>query len=208
VVTYYINYSMGKRSTHNKRKNPKIKVNMTECKKLCKKYNLTSQTKVTRWFHKNDGKYGYYDPLVLKKTNNVAYKDYWKLVACFKNHKDFQIKVLESFQKTKRRSKMKGGMIWGEPDADTDYRELAVMVSSASKASDVQKLYHEFKANWDNIVKEKKENAFYGRLSGQKAQLWKDIIVKFKGKSRSKSRKNKMQSLYTKQRTKMKGLVK
>ena len=109
--------------------------------------------------------------------------------------------------KTKK-GKTKGGIIWGPPDADTDYRELAVMVSRASKASDVQKLYHEFKANWDNIVKGNKERAFYGRLSGHKAQLWKDIIVKTKDKSRENSRENRMQSLYTKQRTKMKGLVK
>tara|TARA_B110000495_G_C22991950_1_gene584276 strand:+ start:880 stop:1566 length:687 start_codon:yes stop_codon:yes gene_type:complete len=109
--------------------------------------------------------------------------------------------------KTKK-GKTKGGIIWGPPDADTDYRELAVLVSSAKKSSDVKKLYHEFKENWDNIVKENKERAFYGRLSGHKAQLWKDIIVKTKDKSRENSRENRMQSLYTKQRTKMKGLVK
>jgi hypothetical protein len=105
--------------------------------------------------------------------------------------------------KTKK-GRSKGGIIWGPPDADTDYRELAVLVSSAKKSSDVKKLYHEFKANWDNIVKENKDIAFYGRLTGHKAQLWKDIIVKTK----DKSRENRMQSLYTKQRTKMKGLLK
>ena len=98
---------------------------------------------------------------------------------------------------------MKGGMIWGEPDAETDYRDLAVMVSRASKASDVKKLYNDFKDYWDNIVKENKENAFYGRLTGKQGQLWKDIILKFN----DESSENKMQSLYTKQRNKMKGLV-
>ena len=115
-------------------------------------------------------------------------------------------------RKTKRgrtkKGRTKGGIIWGPPDADTDYRELAVMVSSAKQSSDVKKLYHEFKENWDNIVKENKDIAFYGRLSGHKAQLWKDIILKAKDKSRDKSRENRMQSLYTKQRTKMKGLLK
>jgi len=47
--------------------------------------------------------------------------------------------------KTKRgktkRGKTKGGIIWGPPDAESDYRELAVMVSSAKKSSDNKKLY-------------------------------------------------------------------
>jgi len=108
----------------------------------------------------------------------------------------------------KKRKQTKGGIIWGPPDAESDYRELAVMVSSANKATDVKKLYHEFKVNWDNIVKKNKDRAFYGRLSGHKSQLWKDIILKTKDKSRDKSREKRMQNLYTKQRTKMKGLLK
>ena len=122
--------------------------------------------------------------------------------------KKYKTKKYKTKRGKTKRGRTKGGIIWGPPDAESDYRELAVMVSSAKKSSDVKKLYHEFKSNWDNIVKKNKEHAFYGRLSGHKAQLWKDIIVKTKDKSRDKSRENRMQSLYTKQRTKMKGLVK
>ena len=111
--------------------------------------------------------------------------------------------------RTKKRTTKKGAIKWGNTlNAEEDYRILAdeIMRINNNDITNLEKLYLRFRKEWLNIIKEGYENKFYGRLTGNKASLWKSMDIFYMNKP--KSRQFSRQRSFSRMRKKMLPLLK
>jgi len=103
-----------------------------------------------------------------------------------------------------RRRSNKGRLKWGSKlDVESDYRILTDEIARIKNndISNVERTYVRFKKEWLNIIKEGYEYKFYSRLSGKKGQLWKNIHLFYMNKPKSR------QLSYSRMRKKMRSLT-